>query len=72
MISKDIYRALLPLVNEHEQMKRLNMYVEHRIEALRDQLETLSDVEQVKAYQGSIRELRRFTTLRDEVRKGAE
>lgn len=71
-MSKDVYRSLLPLVNEHEQMKRLQAYVDYRIEGLRDQLETLADADQVKAYQGAIRELRRFKTLRDEVRKGAE
>ena len=70
-MSKDVYRSLLPLVNEHEQMKRLQSYVDHRIEGLRDQLETLADADQVKAYQGAIQELRRFKTLRDEVRKGA-
>lgn len=72
MMNKEQYRSVLPLVNNHEQMERLMVYVDHRIKDLRDQLETLSDVDQIKAYQGSIRELRRFKTLRDEVRKGAE
>lgn len=72
MMTKDLYRAMLPLVNDHDQMERLQGYVDHRITSLRDQLETLTDIDQVRAYQGSIRELRRFKTLRDEVRKGAE
>lgn len=72
MMSKEFHRSLLPLVNDREHMKRLHIYVDNRIDALRDQLETLADIEQVKAYQGAIRELRRFKTLRDEVIKGAE
>jgi|TARA_R110001606_G_scaffold279660_1_gene428223 hypothetical protein len=71
-MSKELHRSLLPLVNEHEQMKRLQIYVEYRIEVLRDQLETISDPAQFKSFQGSIRELRRFKTLREEVLKGAE
>ena len=71
-MSKELHRSLLPLVNEHEQMKRLQAYVDYRIEAIRDQLETIADHDQTRAFQGAIRELRRFTTLREEVRKGAE
>jgi hypothetical protein len=66
------YRQLLPLVNDKDQMDRLRNYAGIRIEALRDQLEKLSDVDQIKAIQGSIRELRRIYTLRDEVIKGSE
>ena len=66
------YRQLLPLVNDKDQMDRLQTYVGHRIETMRDQLEKISDVDQIKAMQGAIRELRRFHTLRDEVIKGSE
>lgn len=71
-MDKQQYRKLLPLVNEKEQMDRLQEYVSHRIETMRDQLEKLQDVDQLKAMQGAIRELRRFYTLRDEVVKGSE
>jgi acetolactate synthase regulatory subunit len=66
------YRQMLPLVNEKDQMERLTAYVDDRIETMRDQLEKLADVDQVKTMQGAIRELRRFYTLRDEVIKGSE
>jgi len=66
------YRQMLPLVNEKDQMERLTAYVDDRIETMRDQLEKLADVDQIKTMQGAIRELRRFYTLRDEVIKGSE
>lgn len=66
------YRSLLPLVNEKDQMDRLNTYVGHRIKTMQEQLEKLQEVDQIRALQGAIRELRRFHTLRDEVLKGSE
>jgi len=50
----------------------LQEYVSKRIEILREQLETSLDVDQMRQIQGSIKELKRFKTLRDEVTKGAE
>lgn len=66
------YRVLLPLVNEKEQMDRLHTYVGHRIRTMQEQLENLQELDQIRALQGSIKELRRFYTLRDEVLKGSE
>lgn len=66
------YRQLLPLVNDKDQMDRLRAYATNRIEAMRDQLEKISDVDQIRLIQGSIRELRRIYTLREEVTKGSE
>lgn len=71
-MDKKQYRDLLVLVNDADKMDLLKDYVGHRINTMRDQLEKLTDVDQIKATQGAIRELRRFYTLRDEVLKGAE
>ena len=47
-------------------------YADRRISILRHQLETELDMDRMRQIQGSIKELKRFQTLRDEVVKGAE
>lgn len=69
---KQFYRSLLLLVNNEEQMERLTSYADTRIETLRNQLEKQKDRDRVLEIQGAIAELRRFSTLRDEVIKEAE
>lgn len=69
---KEFYRSLLLLVNNDDQMERLHSYTLHRIETLRNQLEKQKERDRVLEIQGAITELRRFSTLRDEVRKEAE
>ncbi len=64
-----LYKSLLLLVNNDDQMERLQSYVDHRIETLRSQLEKQKDRDRVLETQGAIGELRRFATLRDEVQK---
>ena len=64
---KQFYRSLLLLVNNEEQMERLTSYADTRIETLRNQLEKQKDRDRVLEIQGAITELRRFSTLRDEV-----
>jgi len=66
------YRQLLPLVNDKDQMDRLNDYVTARIDQHRDNLEGQKDHHRILEIQGAISELKRFRTLRDEVLKGAE
>ena len=72
MIDKKFYRSLLVLVNNKDVMDHINTYVEARIVVLRDQLETTKGHERLLEIKGSLSELRRFKTLRDEVIKGAE
>ena len=72
MIDKKFYRRLLIAVNDPTFMPLMLEYVDERIEVLRSQLETSKDLDRVREIQGSIHELRRFKTLRDEVIKGAE
>ena len=66
------FRSLLPLVNDKDQMDRLSEYALKRINQHRDHLEKEKDRDRILEIQGAIRELRRFSTLRDEVIKGAE
>ena len=60
-MDQQFYRSLLLLVNTKDHMDLLHKYVAARI-----------DHHRVLEIQGSIAELRRFKTLRDEVVKGAE
>ena len=60
------------LVNDKDQMERLEEYVAERIRHHRDNLEKQKDMNRILEAQGAILELKRFKTLRDEVLKGAE
>jgi hypothetical protein len=53
-------------------MDRLQAYAEARIEQHRSNLEKQKDRDRILEIQGAIAELRRLSTLRDEVIKGAE
>lgn len=66
-MKKEDYRSLLPLVNDREHMLKLQSYAESRIHTLQVYLETTTDPIKVYQIQGSIAELRRIATLRDEV-----
>jgi hypothetical protein len=66
-MKKEEYRELLPLVNDHEHMLKLQSYANSRIQTLQVYLETTTDPIKVYQLQGSIAELRRIATLRDEV-----
>ena len=71
-MDKQFFRSLLLLVNDKDQMERLDQYAQHRIEQHRDNLEKEKDRDRILEIQGAIKELRRFSTLRDEAIKGAE
>ena len=71
-MDKQFYRSLLMLVNDKDQMERLEEYVAGRIRHHRDNLEKQKDINRILEAQGAILELKRFKTLRDEVIKGAE
>ncbi len=71
-MNKQDYRALLLLVNTKDHYSLLKEYAEKRISTLLAQLSTEHDMDRVKRIQGSVLELRRISTLRDEVIKGAE
>mgnify|MGYP001573253828 CR=1 FL=1 len=65
-------KSLSPLINNKEAMDALVAYADIRMNTCRAYLETAPNWEVVKELQGSIKELRRFMTLRDEVLKKAE
>lgn len=66
-MDKEIARSLLPLVNDKEYLDKLIEYAEHRIALHHKNLEIAKTFEEVQKIQGSIRELKFFHTLRDEV-----
>lgn len=71
-MDKLFYRKLLIMVNDTAHMELLHSYVAGRMEILRGQLETAKDMDRVRQIQGSIQELKRFKTIREEVVKESE
>ena len=71
-MNKKMYQSLLPLVNNKHAMELLKDYARARIEVRRDQLEQTIHPDRFKSTQGSIAELRRLLTLREEVIEGAK
>ena len=69
-MNKKMYQSLLPLVNNKHAMELLKDYARARIEVRRDQLEQTIHPDRFKSTQGSIAELRRLLTLREEVIEG--
>ena len=70
-MNKEFFINLLPLVNDQHQFQALKEYADGRVASLLQQLSTERDVDSVVKLQGAIAELRRFSTLREEVIKGA-
>ncbi|MGY8788992.1 MAG: hypothetical protein ACKVKR_01580 [Pseudomonadales bacterium] len=71
-MTKTFYRTLLLLVNNKEQMQRLQEYAAARIANYHRLLETTKDHHHILEIQGAIAELKRFETLRDEVIEGSK
>ena len=71
-MDKLFYRRLLIMVNDRQNMDLLHEYVGNRIDVLRSQLETANEIDRIRQIQGSIQELKRFKTLREETIKEAE
>lgn len=71
-MDKVLYKLLLPLVNDKNCYSILQEYAEARIELLKNSLSFEQDIDKIRFYQGTIAELRRIKTLREETIKGAE
>ena len=71
-MDKQTYQDLLTLVNDKAAMELLELYARARIELRRDQLEQTQQPDRFEFTQGSLAELRRLLTLRDEVIEGAK
>tara|TARA_R110002073_G_scaffold1453_2_gene10066 strand:+ start:4622 stop:4840 length:219 start_codon:yes stop_codon:yes gene_type:complete len=70
-MDKEFFINLLPLVNDQHQFQALKEYADGRVASLLQQLSIERDMDSVVKLQGAIAELRRFSTLREEVIKGA-
>lgn len=71
-MDKQLSRSLVPLVNDKEKYDSLKDYAKARIWQMHVLLETTKDHHRILEIQGSINELKRMDTLRDEVLKGSE
>ena len=72
MISADTSRKLLSLVNNRQNMERLEAYVVDRIKYLHHQLEQCPTESEMHSLQGQIKEVRRLLTLKEEAVQKAE
>ena len=70
-MDNEFFINLLPLVNDKLQFQSVQDYAKGRIDILLQQLSTERDMNNVVRMQGAIAELRRFSTLREEVIKGS-
>lgn len=71
-MDKNLYRNLLPLVNNKAAMQLLQEYATSRISYMHGLLEITKDQSRILEIQGAIAELRRFDTLKDEVKERAK
>jgi hypothetical protein len=71
-MDKQFIRSLLPLVNDKTSMDLLQTYADARISQHLNQMSMEKDMERVKRIQGAVAELRRISTLRDEIIIGAK
>lgn len=71
-MTKKEYRELLFLVNDPKTLELLHKYVDIRLATLRTFLEIEKDHSRILEVQGSIAELKKFKTLREEVLEGAK
>jgi len=71
-MDKQFIRSLLPLVNDKTSMELLQTYADARISQHLNQMSREKDMERVKRIQGAVAELRRISTLRDEIIIGAK
>lgn len=66
-MDRQVYRDLLPLVNDKDMYDRLQAYIAALIESHRSRLESEKDPLLFREYQGSIYELRKMQKLREAV-----
>ena len=64
---KEVAKKLLKLVNVKSNTDLLEFYAKERVQILYRQMEQLASVDEILQIQGAIREIKRLTTIRDEV-----
>lgn len=72
MLQDNTVRKLLPMVNNKQNEERLAAYVSDRVSYLHKQLEQCTNAEDMRLIQGAIKEIRRLTTLREEITQMAK
>ena len=71
-MEKVLAKKILPLVNDIDKYSLLQEYIDNRVETMRNFLENTKDHTKILEVQGSIAELRRFQTLRDQALEGVK
>ena len=66
-MKKAVAKKLLKLVNVKSNTDLLEFYAKERVQILYRQMEQLASVDEIRQIQGAIREIKRLTTIRDEV-----
>ena len=66
-MKKEVAKKLLKLVNVKSNTDLLEFYARERVQILYRQMEQLARVDEIRQIQGAIREIKRLTTIRDEV-----
>ena len=66
-MKKEVAKKLLKLVNVKSNTDLLEFYAKERVQLLYRQMEQLASVDEIRQIQGAIREIKRLTTIRDEV-----
>jgi len=66
-MKKEVAKKLLKLVNVKSNTDLLEFYARERVQILYRQMEQLASVDEIRQIQGAIREIKRLTTIRDEV-----
>lgn len=72
MITVSTAKKLLPLVNNKQNVDRIDAYVTDRVSYLHKQLEQAGSFDEVLKIQGQIKEVRRLNTLKDEAVREAK
>ena len=66
-MKKEVAKKLLKLVNVKSNTDLPEFYAKERVQILYRQMEQLASVDEIRQIQGAIREIKRLTTIRDEV-----
>ena len=66
-MKKELAKKLLKLVNVKSNTDLLEFYAKERVQILYRQMEQLANVDEIRQIQGAIREIKRLSTIRDEV-----
>ena len=72
MLPKEIASPLKGLVSNYDLHAALNSYIDYRIEEHRKVMDVIDDNTLIRRAQGAILELKKFKTLRDEVKAHEE